>query len=311
MVVSEYPLKPTWRSATFLQYLGTAFAVGALLALFSVLQDEHGSWGLFLYSVLVLAIVVVLALGAERRGEPVVAGLVAFIAVVCWAVVLGALFDGLGFAIAPNPDSFFNGGLGLDTIVLELLLIGGAAFALGRFRFPLLVLPIAVVSWYAVMDLFEGVLGGGNSATAILAILVGLVYVLIGAAYDGGGHHPYAFWLHVVGGLSVGGGILWFWHEHTWEWLLVMIVALIYIAVARSLGRSSYAVLGALGLAGTATYFIEKWFSFGDLVPFFPSDSDDADKWGRPLVYLALGAVFILLGILVERGRPATGESVH
>ena len=62
-------------------------------------------------------------------------------------------------------------------------------------------------------------------------------------------------------------------------------------------------MLGALGLAGTATYFIERWFSLGSLVPFFPAEPDSADKWGRPLVYLALGAVFIILGLLVERGR--------
>jgi hypothetical protein len=303
VAVDAYPLRPTWRSATFLQYLGTVFALGSLGAFFTVAQEEHGTFGLFGWSLLALALLAALAVGAEQRREPIVAGLLAFIAVFCWAVLLASLFDGLGFALAPNSTGFFNGGLGLDTIVLELLVIGGAGYALSRFRFPLLVLPIAAVSWYAVMDLLEGLLGGGNTATALLAILVGLVFVLVGAAYDGGGHHPYAFWLHVAGGLSVGGGILWFWHEHTWEWLLVLIVSLSYIAVARSLGRSSYAVLGALGLAGTATYFIERWFSLGSLVPFFPAEPDTADKWGRPLVYLALGIVFIILGLLVERGR--------
>jgi hypothetical protein len=303
VAVDAYPLKPAWRSATFLQYLGTVFALGSLGAFFTVAQDEHGTFGLFGWSLLALALLAALAVGGEQRGEAVVAGLLAFIAVFCWAVLLASLFDGLGFDLAPNPAGFFNGGLGLDTIVLELLVLGGAGYALSRFRFPLLVLPIAAVSWYAEMDLLEGLLGGGNTATALLAILVGVVFVLIGAAYDGGGHHPYAFWLHVVGGLSVGGGILWFWHEHTWEWLLVLVVSLVYIAVARSLGRSSYAVLGALGLAGTATYFIERWFSLGSLVPFFPAEPDSADKWGRPLVYLALGAVFIILGLLVERGR--------
>jgi hypothetical protein len=305
VVVSEHPLKPTWRSATFLEYLGTVFALGSLGAFFTVAQDEHGTWGLLGWSALVLALLIVLAVSAESRGEPVVAGLLAFIAVSCWAVVAWSLLDGLGFELFPGGDSLFNKGLALDTILLELLVIGGAGYALSRFRFPLLVVPIAVVSWFAVLDLLEGLLGGGNTATAILAILVGFVYVLIGASYDGGDHDPYAFWLHVVGGLSVGGGILWFWHEHTWEWLLVMIVSLVYIAVARSLGRSSYAVIGAIGLAGTATYFIEKWFSLGSLVPFFEADPDGADKWGRPLVYLALGAVLIVLGILVERGRPA------
>ena len=155
------------------------------------------------------------------------------------------------------------------------------------------------------MDLFEGVLGGGDSATAILAILVGLVFVGVGVASDGVSQDPYGFWLHVVGGLSVGAAVLWFWHEQTWQWLLVLIVSLGYIWVSRSLGRSSYAVLGALGLAGTATYFIEKWFSLGSLVPFFRTEPEDVDKWGRPLVYLALGAVFVALGILIERGRDA------
>ena len=61
------------------------------------------------------------------------------------------------------------------------------------------------------------------------------------------------------------------------------------------MGRSSYAVLGAVGLAGTATYFIEKWFSLGSLVPYFSAEPESVDKWGRPLVYLALGAVFIAL----------------
>jgi hypothetical protein len=308
--VSVFPLKPTWASSSFLQYLGTVFALFSLGSLFAVLQDEHGSGGLFGWSALALAILIVLAVGAEQRSEPIVAGLVAVIAVFCWAVLVASLFDAIGFDLAPNPQSFFNGGLGLDTILLEALVIGVSAYALNRFRFPLLVLPLAAVVWYAVMDLLEGLLGGGNTATAILALLVGLVFVLVAAAYDGGGHHPYAFWLHVVGGLSVGGAVLWFWHEHTWEWLLVMIVSLVYVAVARSLGRSSYAVLGAAGLAGTATYFIEKWFSLGSLVPFFPSEPDDVDKWGRPVVYLGLGAAFVALGLLVERSRlvPAVPE---
>ncbi|MGH3071850.1 MAG: hypothetical protein ACRDNB_06220, partial [Gaiellaceae bacterium] len=115
-------------------------------------------------------------------------------------------------------------------------------------------------------------------------------------------HEPSAFWLHLVGGISVGGGVLGFWHEHTWEWLLVMAVALGYVLVARRLARSSYAVLGAIGLAAATTYFVEKWFTFGSLVPFFPVEPDENADWGRPLVYLALGIVYMLLGWFVAQG---------
>lgn len=307
------PLKPTWTNSTLLQYLGTIFALGSLGSLFSVLQDSHGSGGLFGWSMLALAIALALAVAAQRRGELIVAGLVAVVAVFCWAVLVGSLLDVVGLDLLPDPEaaSFFTRGLGLHTILLEALVIAGATFALSRVRFPLLVLVLAVVAWYAVMDLLEGVLGGGDSATAILALLVGIVFVAVATATDGGDGHPYAFWLHVVGGLSFGGAVLWFWHEHTWEWLLVFVVSLGYVAVSRSLRRSSYAVLGALGLAGTATYFVERWFSLGSLVPFFPTEPEEFDKWGRPLVYFALGAVFVVLGIVVERGRtpsPARDE---
>jgi hypothetical protein len=233
----------------------------------------------------------------------VVAGLLAVVAVFVWGLLVGSFLDLIGWLPDPDAGSFFNEGLALDVMLLEALVLAGGGYALRRFRFPLLVLPLAAVSWYAAVDLLEGVLGGGNTATALLALAVGLFFVLFATALDNGGHHPYAFWLHVVGGISVGGGVLWFWHEHTWEWLLVMLVSLVYIAVSRALGRSSYAVLGAAGLFGTATYFIERWFSLGTLVPFFEADPGDFDKWGRPLVYLVLGAVFVVLGLLVDRRR--------
>jgi len=303
MAVVEQPLKPRWASATFLQYLGTIFAIGALLALFTVLQDEQGSWGLFGWSALALLATVAAALGAERRGERVVAGLLATVALVCWIVLAGSLFDAIGFDFAPGDEAFFNKGLSIDTILVEVIFLVGALYALSRFRFPLLVLPIAAVIWYAVMDLLEGLFGGGNTATAILAILVGLVFVLIGASYDGDGHHPYAFWLHVLGGLSVGGGILWFWHEHTWEWLLVMIVSLIYIAVARSLDRSSYAVLGTIGILATTTYFTFDGFSvFGAFLPFGSGAIDEGlDPWQVALSFVAAGLVIVLLGLVEDR----------
>lgn len=306
MAIDAGPLKPTWRSATFLEYLGFLFALFSLAAFLAVAEREQGVWGLFGWSALALALSVFLATAAEQRGERIAAGLLAFIGVVSWGVFAGSFLEGIGFDVFPGGNAFFNKGLALDTIVLELLVIAAAASALARYRFPLLVVPIVAVTWYAFVDLFEGLFGGGNSATAILAILAGLVLILLGAAFDGGGHHPYAFWLHLLGGLSLGGGILWFWHEHTWEWLLVMLVALLYIALARSLGRSSYAVLGGLGLAGTATYFIERWFDVGPPLPFLaPATEGEAGKWGQPLVYLALGLIFIVIGVFVDRSRPS------
>ena len=201
------------------------------------------------------------------------AGLLAFVAVLCWAVLAGSLLDVVGFDLAPNQDSFFNSRASRwARSSLELLVIFACAgVVLVRYRFPLIVLSSAAVAWYAVMDLLEGILGGGNTVTAILALLVGLVFVLVAAATRrrwreservlaarrrrplGRRRAP------LVLARARGGSGCSFSSSR-----------LDTSRVARTLGRSSYAVLGALGLAGTATYFIEKWFSLGTLGAVLP-----------------------------------------
>ena len=59
------------------------------------------------------------------------------------------------------------------------------------------------------------------------------------------------------------------------------VVSLVYVAVARSLGRSSYAVLGAIGILATTTYFIQDGLAFvGVFVPFFDRRAGGADESG-------------------------------
>ena len=298
------PIKPLWTSATFLQYLGMLLAAINVVWLLTVLEDEHGTGGLLGWSALALVVFGMFAEAARRRGEAVVAGLLAVISVSVFGVLAGSLLDLAG--ILPDDESDaapFGEGIEIGLLLLELVVIAAAAFALARFRFPLLVLTIGTTAWLFVMDLLEGVFGGGGTGTALLALLVGFVFLLVATAMDAGVQHPYAMWLHVIGGLSIGGAVLYWWHEETWQWLVVLLVSLAYVVLARALRRSSYAVLGAIGLFATATYFVEKWFTIGDLLPFFATDTEDVEEWGRPLVYVAVGGIFFLLGLLVERRR--------
>ena len=96
------PLKPTWTSSTFLQYLGTGFALVSLASFFSVLQDEHGTWCLAGVSLLALVILLCLAAIAQRRGERIVAGLLGVVAILSWAVLVGSLLDIVGFDWLPD-----------------------------------------------------------------------------------------------------------------------------------------------------------------------------------------------------------------
>lgn len=245
------------------------------------------------------------ALAAERRGEPILSGLLAFVALIASAVFAGAIFDLAGL-VEEDVGGPLEEGFDFWLIVLELIVLFAALAALRRFRHPLLALFAAVVAWAALVDVLGEIFGGGDDAHAAAVLLVGLGFVTFGRGMDAGGPSPSALWVHRVGGVSVGGGVLWFLRSEDWHWAIVALVALAYVWAARALLRSGYAVLGAIGLTAVASCFIEKWFSLTSLVPFFAAPPEDVDEWGRPLVYLALGVVRVALGLLVEwRRRPA------
>jgi hypothetical protein len=167
--------------------------------------------------------------------------------------------------------------------------------ALRLFRFPLLVLVIVATSWFFLTDLLSG--GGNWSAT--VTFLVGIVFLTVAASLDAGGHHPYAFWLHVGAGLTIGGSLVYFLHDGDFEWALIALGALLYIALASSFGRSSWAVLGAVGILLSAGHY-----ATGDtavsLVPFFAVGSGTNGLRG-PIVFAVAGLVLMLLGGLLAR----------
>ena len=73
----------------------------------------------------------------------------------------------------------------------------------------------------------------------------------------------YGFWLHVASGLAIGGGLLWFFHDGNFDWILIAVAALLYVALGDALVRSSWVVFAAWGLLQVTTHFAEKWADVG------------------------------------------------
>jgi hypothetical protein len=180
------------------------------------------------------------------------------------------------------------------------LIVAGAVVELRGYRFPLLVLPASIAAWLFVTDLVSN--GGGWSA--IVTIVVGLGYLLAGSTLDHGPRRPYGFWLHLVAGFLIGGSLLFFWHSGDFKWALLAIGALVFISVAVSTGRSSWAVLGTVGLLLSAGHFAIEWTRVGYSIIFagvIPSSGSRG--WVAPLVYAFVGFLLVTLGLLVGRRR--------
>jgi hypothetical protein len=298
-----------WSDASFLAYFGGLTILAAAVALLSVESGEHAAAGFVGLSALVFAVVTVLAIVSRRGGRLVTAGLYALTAVVSFVILFGALLDWFGWL--PHANSRAFEGFRFWLLVLEFSAVLAAAVALRAFHFPLLVFVVAATAWFFVTDL----LSGGGDWSAIVTIVYGLVLLNLAVRADSGGSAVYGFWLHVVAGLTIGGGVLWFFHHGDFDWIVIAFVALGYIALGNHLVRSSWVVLAAWGLLQVTTHFAEKWadvqflafFPLGLIFfPFFGlsvSAETHPRPWAAPLAYAVLGLVLIVISQLLFRRR--------
>jgi hypothetical protein len=307
-------VRAAWSSASFLLYTGGIVLAFVVVWQFGALAGEWGDFGLTAWSALVAAALAAAAALAQRAGEPVLAGLLAFSAVVAFGLFVGALEDWIGL-LDDFDDSPFRG-FRIGVLLLALVLFIASLVALSRFRFPLLVLLAAATGWFFVTDLISG----GGSWSAIVTLAVGLVLLLLAVSLDADPEsRPYAFWLHVAAGLTIGGGLIWFFRDSDLDFVLLGVAGLGYIALGDRLARSSWVVLGAWGLLQTTAHFATKWGGINEfffplfyLVPFFIFGGESAfdgletfRPWLGALIFGIYALALIAIALLLTRRRRA------
>jgi hypothetical protein len=284
---------PRWSAWSFLVYAGGLTVLSALGSWLAYLATQSGDGGYAAWALLLLVLLAASGLGLRRLGQPVAAGVLAFVAVIAWVAFVSALWTWFGWGSSSSSSSFR--GFHVAQLALELLWLLAAVAAVRLYRFPLLVAQVVLAGWLFVTD----VVSNGGGWTAVVTLFVGLCYLAAGLAVDGGPRRPYGFWLHLGAGLLIGGSLLWFWHGGNVEWTLIALAAVAYVFFSQPAGRSSWAVLGAFGLLLATSHFaLEE--THVRLV-FLSSGSDTGRPWVVPLVLTFLGLVYVVLGLLVGR----------
>ena len=286
-------LNPIWTSSTFLVYTGGLTVLGGAIAALTYLSSQYpGSGQGTAWSLLVLVILYGIAHAFRIRDRPIAAGIFAFASVIAWAIFVGVLFTWWGWT---------NGSFGSfdrwswSRLALELLILAAAVDDRRRFRFPFIRLIAAVVGWFFVIDLVSS----GGTWTAVVTLFVGIVYLMWGTIHP----EPSSFWLHLVGGLLIGGAVIYWAHTSDADWAGVSIAAFIYVGIAYSTTRSSWAVLGTIGFfAATIHYLIGSPTTIAEGL-FGGTPPSAVSPWAPALAFGLLGFWLVLLGLLIRR-RP-------
>jgi hypothetical protein len=288
-------VRARWSSSSFLVYAGSFVILVAVVALLIWLSADYGDPAFVGWSALVLAVLAIYTVAYERVGLEVTAGLFSFITLIAFIVFVGALEAWIGLL---GGDEGPIEGFDFGRLLLYFVALLAAFVQLARYHFPLLVTVAVTASWLFVVDLISG----GGDWSAVVSILVGFCFLLIGAGVD----RIYGFWVQLAAGLAIGGGFLYLWHSANWEWILIGILAFFYFVLAGGLDRASYAVLGSIGLFLAWSHFVEDWFGTSLPDPIFgTSDGGGEDVWARALLYALYGFVILAIGLWLGRRRPA------
>ena len=295
-------IHPRWSAWTYLTYAGGFVLLGAATTLLSYLSGEHGAAVYALFSLIVFAGFAVSAWSLQQRGERIAAGVFAFIAVNLFGAFVVALYTWFGWlSLSSGPFSGFS----LARLTFVLFTLVAALVALRTFRFPLLMLTVVELVWFFVTDLISG----GGDWSAVVTFFIGLAFLGWAVAVDGGPDRPYGMWLHVGAGLTIGGSLLWFLHHGHFEWALIVLAGLIYLKLAEILERSSWAVLGSLGILAAAAHYTTS-YSHARISPAGASGGGSRG-WVPALVFGLAGGLLLVAGGVIGRrsgDRPDAGS---
>ena len=276
-----------------LYYLGGLIAIGAMSLFMTLGWNGLGGWGgcitAILYGVLALSLA---HWFLERKGLYIPAGIMATLAVVMVPLAIFGAQMALGYWGDDKPYRDYHVFIDWRWIMMELGTLAIGAILLWRYRFPFMVMPIAVTLWYMSMD-FAQFLAGGNRAFnwdlhKTVSVYFGLAMTLLALRVDlrSRASRDYAFWLYLFGVLTFWGGLTSMNSDSEVGKLAYCGINVLMILIGALLGRRVFAVFGGLGVAFYLGHLSQKVFRDSLLFPFALS---------------LIGLAIIGLGVLWQR----------
>lgn len=280
-----------------LYYLGGLIAIGAMSVFMTLGWEAFGGWGILAAALAYAAAGLWLCERFRRRGHAIPAGICATFAVALTPLAIYGLQQGMGWW--PDDSSHYRDYhtyIRWHWLYLELgTLAAGTALA-WRYRYPFMLMPVAVTLWYLSMDLTAMLIGQGGDwdwqLRALVSMYFGLLVVLLAFWVDlrSRGGPDFAFWLYLFGVLAFWGGLSSQHSDSELGKLLYCGINLLLIATGAVLVRRVFVVFGAIGVCMYLGHLAREVFR---------------DSWLFPISLTAIGLGIVWLGLLWQRHEAA------
>jgi hypothetical protein len=282
---------PRFSFVHVLYYLGGMIAIGAMSLFMTLGWNALGGWGGFFTACLYFVLALLLTHRfLEEKKLPVPAGIMATLAVTLVPLAVFSAQMALGHWGDDKPFRDYHVFIDWRWIMMELATLGIGLALLWRYRFPFMLMPIAVTLWYMSMDLVPFLFGDWRNweIRKFVSLYFGLAMLLVAFWVDLRSRfsRDYAFWLYLFGVLTFWGGLSSLNSGSAYGKALYCAINVGMVLLGAILGRRVFAVFGGLGIAGYLSWLSWNVFRSALLFPFALS---------------AIGIGIIWLGVLWSR----------
>ena len=283
---------PAFNFTNILYYLGGLVAIGAMSLFMNLGWEAFGGWGILCIALVYAVIGLYLTGRFRRNGHLIPAGICATFVVAITPLAIYGLQQGMGWWPDETTYREYHHHIKWHWIYLELGTLAVGTILAWRYRYPFMLMPVAVTLWYMSMDV-AAMLTGGNAdleLRASVSMWFGLLIMAVAFRVDMRSVRSadYAFWLYIFGVLAFWCGLTMQHSDSEFSKFIYFLVNLGLIAAGALLVRRVFVVFGALGCAGYLGHLSATIFE---------------DSWLFPVALSAIGLGIIYLGIAWQRNE--------
>ncbi|MCG7993945.1 MAG: DUF2157 domain-containing protein [Candidatus Thiodiazotropha taylori] len=291
---------PTFDFTHVLYYLGGLIGIGAMTLFMNLGWESFGGLGIFIISLIYAGLGILLTNKFQSKGYEIPAGVCATFVVALTPLAIYGIQQALD--IWPDDTTYqeYHRYIKWHWLYMELgTLAVGAAIA-WKYKYPFLIMPIAVTLWYLTMDI-SAMLSGGDitwDLRKLVSMYTGLLMIGLAFWVDVRARRSadYAFWLYIFGVIAFWGGLSFQHSDSELAKFIYFFINIVMIGVGVLLIRRVFVVFGALGSCGYLAHLAENVFQ---------------DSWLFPITLTAIGFLVIYLGVLWQKNESAITNRVR
>lgn len=261
---------PEFNLTNVLYYFGGLIAIGAMTLFMGLSWELYGKSAVFILSLSYSIMGLALAHVFRNKSHDVPAGICATFTVCLTPLTIYALQNILG--IWPDDSKYyqFHYYIKWNWLYMEFGTIIVGLILAWLYRYPFMIMPIAVTLWYMSMDLTSMINGYYDfELSSIVSMYFGLITVLIAFWVDVRSAHSkdYAFWLYIFGVIAFWVGLSCQSSDSELSKFFYLCINLAMIALGVVLSRKIFVIFGALGCCFYLGHLAYQVFEFSYLFP--------------------------------------------